>query len=196
MQRLTRQLAFALILAAAPALFAAGKVTRYVIVSGDSTSGSWDGHADGRLKQWRAKYGSHYAWFSMDGRDYLVSDERTLADFERAMAPQRAVNLRQEEVNSHQEEVNRHQEDVNRRQEAVNHQQSLVNEGSGSQARVNELQSEVNGKQQKVNQQQSVVNREQDAVNQLQRQASVEVNRALQVVFENAVRQGTAHEVH
>lgn len=185
------------------------RVTRYLIVSGDSWSGSWEGRDEWRYKKWRAQYGSDYAWFRQDGHDYIVNDEHTMAEFQNAMAPQREVNRQQEEVNRHQEEVNRqqeqvnsHQEDVNRAQEEVNRQQSLVNERSGDQERVNRLQTEVNGKQQtvnaqqeKVNQQQEVVNREQEAVNKVQTRVSAEIENALQGVFDSARRQGLAHEV-
>jgi len=85
----------------------------------------------------------------------------------------------------------------------VNRQQSLVNQGAGSQEAVNRQQSEVNAKQQavnaeqqKVNEQQAVVNREQEAVNRTETRVSAEIERALQVVFDTARRQGTAHETH
>jgi hypothetical protein len=185
------------------------RVTQYMIVSGESLSGSWDS-PEPFFKGWRSKYGSHYAWFRQDGREYIVNDDRTMAQLEEAMAPQREVNRHQEDVNRHQEvvngqqeKVNRHQEDVNRAQEEVNHQQNLVNRGSGEQSRVNQLQSEVNGKQQavnaeqeKVNQEQAVVNKEQHAVNQMQTRASAEIEKALQVLFDSARRHGLAHEVH
>jgi hypothetical protein len=184
------------------------RVTRYLIVSGDDTSGSWDSHDEPRFQAWRSKYGSHYAWFRQDGRDYIVTDSRILAQFEDAMAPQREVNSRQAEVNRHQGEVNRlqdgvnsHQAEVNRAQAEVNRQQSLVNRGGGEQSRVNQLQSEVNGKQHsvnaeqdKVNQRQAVVNKEQDVVNQMQTRASAEIDKALQAVFDSARRQGLALE--
>jgi hypothetical protein len=185
------------------------RITRYLIVSGDSSSGSWDSRDDARLKEWRTKYGSHFAWFRQDGRDYIIDDHRTLDEFEEAMGPQREVNRHQDDVNRHQDlvngqqgKVNRQQDGVNCAQEGVNQQQSLVNQGGGEQSRVNQLQSEVNGKQRavnaeqdKVNREQSVVNREQDAVNQMQARASVEVERALQAVFDSARRHGLAHEV-
>jgi hypothetical protein len=185
------------------------KVTRYLIVSGDSMSGSWDSHDDGRLRQWRSKYGSHFAWFRQDGRDYIVSDAHALAEFDRAMAPQLEVNRHQDEVNRRQDEVNRlqetvnsHQADVNRAQSEVNRQQNLVNGGSGSQERVNQLQSEVNGRQHgvnteqdKVNQHQSVVNREQDGVNEMQARANIEVDKAMQAAFDSVRRERLAHEV-
>jgi len=185
-------------------------VTRYLIVSGDSSSGSWDSRDEARLREWRSKYGSHFAWFRQDGRDYIVTDSRILDQFEDAMVPQREVNRQQAEVNRHQSEVNRlqdgvngHQADVNRAQAEVNRQQNLVNRGDGEQSRVNQLQSEVNGKQHavnaeqdQVNQEQDVVNKEQDAVNRMQTRASAEIEKALQVLFDAARRHGLAHEVH
>jgi len=218
----TRFAAAAAVLLGASALFLAGapqnaqapaheaaKVSRYLIVSGDSSTGSWDSRDEGRLERWRAQYGPDFAWFRQGGRDYIVTDDSTLAAFQKAMAPQREVNRRQEEVNGHQEDVNSqqervnsHQEDVNRAQEEVNRQQELANRGAAEQDRVNRLQSDVNARQQtvnaeqeKVNQQQAVVNREQEVVNRQQSRASAEIDRALQIVFESARRQGLAHEV-
>jgi hypothetical protein len=187
---------------------AATPVTRYLIVSGDSSSGSWDSRDDARLRDWRSKYGSHFAWFRQDGRDYIVTDSRILSQFEDAMGPQREVHRQQSEVNGHQAAVNRlqdgvngHQADVNRAQAEVNRQQNLVNRGGEEQSRVNQLQSEVNGKQHgvnaeqdKVNQRQSVVNKEQEVVNRMQTRASAEVEKALQAIFDIARRQGLAHE--
>jgi len=188
----------------------AEQVTHYIIKSGDSWMGSRESSEQGNYAKWRAEYGSDYVWFRLHGRDYIINDKDTLAQFEKAMAPQREVNRQQDQVNHHQDgvnhaqdQVNRHQDDVNRAQDEVNHQQSLVNEHSGDQNRVNQLQSEVNAKQQvvnteqaKVNQMQAGVNKEQDAVNQMQTRASAEVNRAFQKLFESAVRQGVAHELH
>jgi hypothetical protein len=198
------------VVAAAQAPTAPGntRVTRYLIVSGDSSSGSWDSRDESRFEEWRSKYGSHYAWFQQDGRDYIVTDSRIMVQFDDAMAPQREVNRQQAEVNRHQAEVNRqqggvnsHQAEVNRAQAEVNRQQSLVNGGTASQSRVNELQSEVNGKQHvvnseqdKVNQKQAVVNKEQGEVNQMQARASAQIDKALQAIFAAARRQGLAHE--
>jgi hypothetical protein len=183
------------------------RVTRYSIVSGDSSTGSWDSRDDPRYKEWHSKYGPRYVWFRQDGRDYIVTDAHTMDEFDDAMAPQREVDRQQDEVNRHQELVNRqqekvnsHQEDVNRAQEGVNQQQGLVNEASGEQSRVNQLQSEVNVKQQavnaeqgKVNQAQAVVNKEQDRVNQMQTRASAQIDKALQALFDSVRRQGLAH---
>ena len=188
---------------------ATARVTRYLIVSGDSSSGSWDSRDDSRLNEWRSKYGSHFAWFRQDGRDYIVTDTRILDQCDTAMAPQREVNRQQAEVNRHQSEVNRlqgavnsHQALVNHAQAEVNRQQDLVNRGGQEQSHVNQLQSEVNGKQHavnaeqdKVNQRQAAVNKEQDVVNQAQTRASAEIDKALQVIFDSARRQGLAHEV-
>ncbi|MGO4880179.1 MAG: hypothetical protein ACLP59_05080 [Bryobacteraceae bacterium] len=194
----------------APPTHDTAKVSRYLIVSGDSSSGSWDSRDEPRLEEWRSKYSSHFAWFRQDGRDYIVTDARILAQFDDAMAPQREVNRQQAEVNRHQAEVNRlqdgvngHQADVNRAQAEVNRQQGLVNRGGEGQSHVNQLQSEVNGKQHvvnaeqdKVNQRQAVVNKEQGEVNQMQRRASAEIDKALQAVFDSARRLGLAHEAH
>jgi hypothetical protein len=186
-----------------------GKVTQYLIVSGDSMSGSWNSDDEPRIKRLRAKYGSNFVWLKLDGRDYIVTDSHVMAQLDDAMAPQREVNLRQDEVNRHQEEVNGlqekvngRQEEVNRAQEEVNRQQGLVNGGNAAQSRVNQLQAEVNGRQEavnaeqdKVNQRQAVVNKEQGVVNGLQTRASAQIHKAMDTIFDSVRRQGLAREI-
>src|SRR5512140_3050373 len=101
---------------AATVLVAAqGSIDRYAIISGgsQSMSGSWDTRDEGQIKELRAKYGTRFAWFRQDGRDFIVTSEEVMAELDEAMAPQR-------EVNRHQSEVNHHQNDVNRMQAGVN----------------------------------------------------------------------------
>src|ERR1700722_11847003 len=134
------------------------RITRHLIVSGDSTSGSWDSRDEGQIRAWRSKYGSHFAWFGQDGHDYIVTDKTTLDKIDDAMAPQVEVNRQQGEVNAHQAQVNHlqadvnsHQQEVNRHQGEVNRQQSLANKGAEEQSVVNELQAQVNRQQHGVN---------------------------------------------
>jgi hypothetical protein len=185
------------------------RVTRYLIVSADSTSGSWDSRDEPQIRAWRSQYGAHFAWFRQDSHDYIVTDAATLDRLQDAMAPQLEVNRQQGEVNAHQAQVNRlqadvnsHQEEVNRHQGEVNRQQSLANRGAeeqsvvnGLQAQVNRQQKDVNGEQGKVNREQSVVNQEQSVVNAAQTRASAEIRQALQTVFDSARTQGLAHQV-
>ena len=186
-----------------------GKISRYLIVSGDSSSGSWDSHDEPRFKEWRARYGGRFAWFRQDGHDYLVTGQVTLDDLDEAMAPQREVNRQQSEVNLHQADVNRmqagvngQQTEVNRAQAEVNREQALVNQHAAEQSTVNRMQSDVNDKQhavnaeqQKVNRAQEVVNQEQGVVNKLQTRVSAEVAQALQGVFDAARIDGLAREI-
>ena len=187
-----------------------GRITSYVIVSGDSSmSGSWDSSDEARLHQLRSQYGSHFACFRVDGNDYVITSQSTLDEIEEAMAPQRAVNQQQGAVNTHQGAVNRmqavvnaHQHEVNRAQSEVNRQQDLVNHHSGSQSDVNHMQSEVNAKQHEVNAEQKNVNREQDVVNseqrvvnEAQKRASTQIRAALQGIFDSARAHGLAHQV-
>ncbi|HYL74265.1 MAG TPA: hypothetical protein VEU96_08660 [Bryobacteraceae bacterium] len=186
-----------------------GRITRYLIVSGDSSSGSWDSSDQPRIQQWRSQYGSHFAWFRMEGADYLVTDQSTLEQIDDALAPQRSVNHQQGTVNQHQGEVNRmqsevnaHQRDVNRAQTEVNRRQTLVNRGGGDQSDVNRMQSDVNARQHDVNaeqklvnREQEVVNREQSVVNEAQHRANAQIRAALQAIFDSARARGQAHQV-
>lgn len=192
-------------------------ITRYLIVSGDSSSGSYSSRDRLPLDEWRSKYGSEFAWFRRDGKDYLVTDVQVLDDLHRAMAPQREVNRLQAEVNRQQGEVNRLQEgvnrlqgEVNRKQGEINRQQSEVNDRQHEgitdhrgQSRVNDLQSELNGQQQKVNQeqgkvnkQQGLVNEEQQKVNAEQRRVSPVIEMAIQDILDSTVTKGLAHLVN
>src|SRR5690242_8724049 len=186
-----------------------GRITRYLIVSGDSSSGSWDSSDQPRLDHWRSQYGSHFAWFRLDGNDYIVTDQSTLDQIDDAMAPQRSVNHQQGTVNQHQGEVNRmqaevnaHQREVNRAQTEVNRRQTLVNRGSADQSGVNRMQSDVNARQHDVNAEQKVVNREQEVVNkeqsvvnEAQHRANAQIRSALQAIFDSARAHGQAHQV-
>ena len=66
-----------------------GAVTRYLIVSGDSMSGSWDSRDEHLIQQLRSQYGNHFVWFRQAGHDYAGSGDVLLADIQAAMVPQR-----------------------------------------------------------------------------------------------------------
>ena len=51
----TMLLSAAMVFLAAPAAPSTAQVTRYLIVSGDSSSGSWDSHDEPRFEAWRSK---------------------------------------------------------------------------------------------------------------------------------------------
>lgn len=191
------------------------EINRYLIVDGDSMSGSWDSSDETRMNAWRTKYGSKFAWFRLGGQDYFVTDDRTLADLREAMAPQKEVNEKQSEVNRAQAEVNRHQADVNGHQSVVNRAQAEVSEeqrsvnesahagvtDSNAQSRVNEMQSEVNARQsvvneeqKKINAEQHVINGQQEIVNQIQERVSKEIQHALNRILKDAVRSGLARK--
>jgi len=112
--------------ALAASLLAQRSVMRYAIVSGDSqhTAGEWESQDEQRLKKFRSKFGSHFAWFEQDGRDFIVTSDEVMVELDHAMAPQR-------EVNRHQGDVNRHQGEVNRKQAVVNSHQRNVNRAQG-----------------------------------------------------------------
>src|SRR5580704_10143582 len=97
-----------------------GAVTRYLIVSGDSMSGSWDSRDEHLIQQLRSQYGNHFVWFRQAGHDYAGSGDVLLADIQAAMVPQREVNRQQSDVNRRQNEVNKLQKDVNVHQSDVN----------------------------------------------------------------------------
>jgi hypothetical protein len=81
-----------------------GAVTRYLIVSGDSISGSWDFRDEHLIERLRSQYGNHFVWFRQAAHDYVGSGDSLLVDIEAAMAPQREVNRQQNDVNRHQNE--------------------------------------------------------------------------------------------
>jgi hypothetical protein len=188
-------------------------LNRYVIVSGDSMSGSWDSRDRLPVEEWRTRFGSDFVWFRQDGREYIVTDEQVMEDLHNAMAPQREVNRMQSEVNRQQREanrlqaaVNKHQGEVNLQQDEVNRQQREVNDrqragftDGSAQSRVNALQADVNEKQRTVNHEQEgvnreqlLVNREQQKVNDEQRRVSPGIELAIRDILDSTIPKGLA----
>ncbi|MGC4049409.1 MAG: M56 family metallopeptidase [Paludibaculum sp.] len=130
-----------------------GSVRRYIIVMGNTESGSWDSRDANSPDGLRARFGDRFAWFRQGGSEYVITDDGVLRDIEKAMEPQKKVN-------EQQEQVNRLQSKVNELQERVNAQQNDVN---GVQDKVNAQQSKVNTAQSSVNRRQDLMNRIQDA---------------------------------
>jgi len=184
----------------------------YLIVDGNSMSGSWDSRDEPRLAQLRSRYGDHFAWLRRDGHDYIVTDETVLGQFRDAMAPQQEVNAKQAAVNLMQADVNRHQGKVNRLQSEVNDAQAVVNkeqekvnhfdgDSNDAQSRVNRMQDDVNARQSEVNSVQDGVNREQAAVNQqqavvnrMQERASQTIESSIRRIFDEVLSKGLAQE--
>lgn len=182
-----------------------GTIRRYIIVNGDSMSGSWDSKDPVDSNDLRARFGAHFAWFQQGDHEYVVTDAATLAELDKAMEPQKNVNRMQAEVNgkqarvnglqakvnAHQSDVNALQSEVNRRQELVNQIQTAVDRGDNGdlvrklQAELQELrankpeanQANVNRMQSQVNEEQAGVNAEQAKVNAAQQKVNEEQHR-------------------
>ena len=177
-------------------------IRRYIVVQGDSMSGSWDSESED-ANALRARYGDNFAWFRQSGHEYIVTDANVMADLEKAMEPQKGVNRKQAEVNkeqarvnglqhtvnAHQNDVNALQNEVNRRQNLVNQIQNAVNHQDNATlvqktqelqqlaAKTEASQDAVNRKQAEVNQEQSGVNAEQSKVNAMQAKVNEEQHR-------------------
>jgi hypothetical protein len=185
---------------------AGDSIRRYMIVSGDSMTGSWDSDYPSQYTELRKKYGPKFVWFSKGGNDYVVTDAGVLEELHEAMAPQNEVNRMQGEVNRLQDTVNQHQADVNRAQGEVNaiqdranRRQNLINELQNAQgnddlirkledalAQLRPNRSEV-GDQESANREQGKVNAMQERVNQEQSKVNEQqgkVNRAQEKVSE------------
>ena len=130
-------------------------IHRYIIVHGDSISGSWNSATDINPESLRAGYGENSAWFEKAGHEYIVTDPSVLKQLEDAMAPQKKVNAMQDDVNAMQDDVNAMQSRVNEQQSYLNSHQGRVNSEQGD---VNAAQSQVNSAQRNVNDTQSRVN--------------------------------------
>jgi beta-lactamase regulating signal transducer with metallopeptidase domain len=185
---------------------------RYLIVDGNSMSGSWDSRDEPRLAKWRSRYGGQFAWFRREGRDYIVTDQTVLDQLRDAMSPQKEVNAKQATVNLMQADVNRHQDKVNHLQAEVNDAQAIVNkeqekvnhldsDSNEAQSRVNRMQSEVNARQSEVNsvqdgvnREQAVVNGQQAVVNRMQERASQVIERSIHLIFDDVMSMGLAQE--
>lgn len=174
-----------------------GVIRRYVIVRGDSMSGSWDESNSPSAEELRARFGDRFAWFRKDGHEYVVTDSAVMSELDRAMEPQKGVNRMQAGVNREQERVNRMQAGVNAHQHDVNAMQAEVNasQSTAAQERVNRKQSEVNVEQEGVNAEQSKVNAMQEKVNAEQSRVSAELRRRVQEIFNSALQSGVATQL-
>jgi hypothetical protein len=194
-----------------------GTVRRYLIFSGDSTSGSWDSRDPADQEDLRARFGRNFAWFRQAGNEYVVTDAGVLGELQEAMEPQKEVNRMQSEVNiqqaavgvlqadvnSLQSEVNALQREVNRRQDLVNRIQASASKEDTEaliqklEAAIRELraakgdadQETVNRRQAQVNDAQARVNQQQGKVNEQQHRVNDEQKRV------SAVYSGRIEEI-
>lgn len=121
---------------------------RYIIVLGNTESGSWDSRDSVSPDSLRSRFGNRFAWFRQGGAEHVVTDEGVLQEIERAMEPQKKVNAQQDQVNRLQSNVNNMQGKVNAQQNDVNAVQDKVN---AQQAKVNSAQSAANKRQDLLN---------------------------------------------
>jgi hypothetical protein len=84
-----------------------GAIRRYLIVHGESMSGSWDESDSPSNEELHARFGDRFAWFRKDGHDYAVTDSAVMDELDRAMEPQKDVNRMQAGVNREQGRVTR-----------------------------------------------------------------------------------------
>lgn len=200
---MSRYLSLSALLIATTVFGAEPGISRYLIVHGNSMSGSWN---ESRAEDLRARFGDRFAWFRTGGNEYIVTASSVMDEFDRAMEPQKkvnrmqaGVNREQGRVNEMQARVNEHQHDVNAMQAKVNEHQSAVghserrqSEVSAEQEGVNTEQSKVNDMQNKVNEEQHKVNADQDKVNDEQRRVSAEFERRVQEILGSALQSGLA----
>jgi len=139
------------------------RVRRYIVVLGDTQSGSWDSRDPITPEALRARFGDRFAWFRRGAAEHVTTDNGVLQDIERAMEPQRKVNVQQDRVNQLQSAVNQLQDKVNRHQNEIN----------AAQGKVNALQNDVNAAQNAMNRRQDMINRIQDAASRESTEAAV-----------------------
>ena len=166
----------------------------YVIVHGDSTSGSWDDSDSPATEELRAHFGDRFAWFRKDGHEYIVTASTVMDELDRAMEPQKNVNRMQAGVNREQSRVNQMQAGVNAHQRDVNALQAEANASQTreDQNRVNRRQADVNEEQSRVNAEQAKVNAMQQKVNEEQHRVSAEFDRRVEEIFNSTLRSGAA----
>lgn len=171
-------------------------IRRYVIVHGDSMTGSWDESDSPSADELRERFGDRFAWFRKYGHDYVVTASSVMEELDRAMEPQKNVNRMQAGVNREQGRVNEMQAGVNAHQHDVNAMQAQVNASQGAdQERVNRKQADVNAEQAGVNAEQAKVNAMQGKVNEEQRRVSAELSRRVEEIFDSALQSGAAREL-
>jgi hypothetical protein len=172
-------------------------IRRYIIVHGDSISGSWDDGDSPSTGELRSQFGDRFAWLRKAGREYVITASSVMDELDRAMEPQNHVNRMQDGVNREQARVNEMQAGVNAHQHDVNAMQTQVNESQSreGQERVNRKQADVNTEQAGVNAEQAKVNAMQEKVNQEQHRVSAEFNRRVQEIFDSALQSGAATQM-
>jgi len=171
-------------------------VRRYIVVNGNSTTGSGDESDFTSTEELRARFGDRFAWFRKNGHEYVVTASAVMDELDRAMEPQKNVNHMQAGVNREQRRVNELQDRVNAHQNDVNAMQAQVNASQSNvdQERVNRKQAEINAEQAGVNAEQAKVNAMQEKVNEEQHRVSAEFNRRMQEIFDAALHSGVATE--
>jgi uncharacterized protein YlxW (UPF0749 family) len=169
----------------------------YLIVHGDSMSGSWDESDSPAREELRERFGDRFAWFRRDGHEYVVTASAVMDELDRAMEPQKKVNRMQAGVNREQGRVNEMQAGVNAHQHDVNAMQAQVNdkESGVDQERVNRKQAGVNAEQAGVNSEQAKVNAMQGKVNEEQHRVSAEFDRRVTEIFDSALQSGAAKKL-
>jgi beta-lactamase regulating signal transducer with metallopeptidase domain len=193
-----------------------GTIRRYMIFSGNSTSGSWDSRDPVDQESLRARFWRNFAWFRQAGNEYVVTDAGVLRELQEAMEPQKEVNRMQSEVNTQQAavgvlqaDVNSQQSDVNALQQEVNRRQDIANRIQASvskddtaaliqklEAAIRELsaakgdadQETVNRRQAQVNEAQARVNVAQGKVNEQQHKVNEE-QRRVSAVYNGLIEQ-------
>ena len=148
---------------------------------------------NGEMRRLFDRYGRRFAYFERNGRTYLIRDAATLERFEAMYAPQMQLGQQQAELGRHQAELGRKQADLGREQARLGRMQA---DGSNDDDELTRKQNELAEKQNQLAEKQNELGAKQNKMGDRQNELSREVERRIQPMLDEAIRNGIAIEVH
>ena len=175
-----------------PTLVAGDEFDRIVIRDGDSTymTGAFESTSSARIDV--AAGTRHYAWFERDGETWLITDASVLAQLKDATRPQRDLGALQSDLGRKQADLGRKQADLGRKQADLGRMHASYAGDSDRQRELSAKQRELTEQQRGLSDRQRELSAKQRELSERQREASRDATRAIEKIFEDALRDGTA----
>ena len=141
-------------------------------------------------------YGHRFAYFSRDGRHYLIRDQETIDRLEALYTPQVRLGRQQASLGTKQAALGTQQASIGFEQARIGMEQARIRDSSS--ARYQELvrrQNELAGQQNKLAEEQNRLGAQQSAMGKKQDELSRDADRGAGPIFDQAIRSGIAIEV-
>jgi hypothetical protein len=144
------------------------------------------------------RYGKRFAYFAREGRKYVIRDLATLDRLEAIYSPQAILGTQQGSLGTKQAALGTQQAAIGMEQARIGMEQAR-NASNSDSARYQELvrrQNELSEKQNELGRKQDEMGRKQSALGSKQEEAAREAEQKVKSVLDEAIRRGTATEVH